>query len=64
MSASLHNEDQIVDYLTDPAEIFEKFEKKADLIIDAGYGRNEPSTIVDCTSTHPVIIRQGAGTLD
>jgi tRNA threonylcarbamoyl adenosine modification protein (Sua5/YciO/YrdC/YwlC family) len=64
MSASLHNEDQIVDYLTDPAEIFEKFENIADLIIDAGYGGNEPSTIVDCTSTHPVIIRQGAGTLD
>jgi len=64
MSASLHNEDQIVDYLTDPAEIFEKFENIADLIIDAGYGGNEPSTIVDCTSTHPVIVRQGAGTLD
>lgn len=64
MSASLHDEDEIVDYLTDPAEIFEKFENIADLIIDGGYGGNEPSTIVDCTGSEPLILRQGAGVLE
>jgi tRNA threonylcarbamoyl adenosine modification protein (Sua5/YciO/YrdC/YwlC family) len=64
MSASLHNEDELVDYLTDPAEIFENFETIVDLIIDGGYGGNKPSTIVDCTDGEPVILRQGAGILD
>ncbi|MEO5571874.1 MAG: L-threonylcarbamoyladenylate synthase [Bacteroidia bacterium] len=64
MSTSLHNEDEIMDYLTDPAEIFEKFENIVDLIIDGGYGGIEPSTIVDCTGMVSVIVRQGAGVLD
>src|SRR6185436_19661505 len=50
MSTSLHDEDEIVEYLTDPSEIFEKFETMVDLIIDGGYGGNQPSTVVDCTS--------------
>jgi tRNA threonylcarbamoyl adenosine modification protein (Sua5/YciO/YrdC/YwlC family) len=64
MSSSLHNEDEIVDYLTDPAEIFEKFEGLVDLIIDSGYGGNEPSTIVDYTGPEPILIRQGQGILN
>jgi tRNA threonylcarbamoyl adenosine modification protein (Sua5/YciO/YrdC/YwlC family) len=64
MSTSLHNDDEIVEYLTDPAEIFEKFENVANLIIDGGYGGNEPSTIVDYTGIEPTIVRQGAGIVD
>jgi tRNA threonylcarbamoyl adenosine modification protein (Sua5/YciO/YrdC/YwlC family) len=64
MSTSLHDEDEITEYLTDPSEIFEKFENIVELIIDGGYGGNEPSTIVDCTGTESVILRQGAGVLD
>lgn len=65
MVTSLHNsDDPIADYLTDPAEIFERFEKTTDLIVDSGNGGNIPSTVVDCTSTEPVIVRAGAGELD
>jgi len=64
MSTSLHDEDEIVEYLTDPSEIFEKFETMVDLIIDGGYGGNQPSTVVDCTSGEPFILRQGVGILD
>lgn len=64
MSTSLHNEDEITKYLTDPTEIYEKFEGIVDVIIDSGFGGNEPSTIVDCTGILPVILRQGMGVLE
>lgn len=64
VSASIHSEDEILDYLTDPEEIHEKFELLADLVIDGGAGNNEPSTVVDCTSDEPEIIRQGMGILE
>jgi tRNA threonylcarbamoyl adenosine modification protein (Sua5/YciO/YrdC/YwlC family) len=63
MSASLYDNDATTDYLTDPAEIFEKFETVVNLIIDGGYGGNEGSTIVDCTGVQPIVLRQGAGML-
>lgn len=63
MAASLHNDDELIDYITDPSEIFEKYESAIELIIDSGAGGNLPSTVVDCTGNDPVIIRQGAGTL-
>lgn len=62
MAASLHNDDELIDYITDPSEIFEKYESAIELIIDSGVGGNLPSTVVDCTGNDPVIIRQGAGT--
>jgi tRNA A37 threonylcarbamoyladenosine synthetase subunit TsaC/SUA5/YrdC len=49
--------------MTDPEEIHEKFENRVDLVIDGGPGGNEPSTIIDCTDTEPVIIREGKGKL-
>ena len=61
-TTSLNNhEDEIVDYFADPKAIFEKYEDVVDLIIDGGYGKLEPSTIVDCTNGEPEIIRQGLG---
>ena len=63
-TTSLNNqEDFITEYFADPKIIFEKFEKSVDLIIDGGYGKLEPSTIVDCTKEEPEIIRQGLGVL-
>lgn len=64
MSTSLHNDDAITEYPTDPAEIFELFEKEVDLIVDAGYGGIIASTIIDCTSAEPLVKRVGAGSLD
>jgi tRNA threonylcarbamoyl adenosine modification protein (Sua5/YciO/YrdC/YwlC family) len=61
LCASIHSEDEIVEYITDPDEIDAIFEKQADLIIDGGMGDNIPSTVVDLTGTEPVLIRQGKG---
>jgi len=61
MSTSIHDEDEIIEYSTDPELIHEKFENIVDLVVDGGYGDNVPSTIVDCTDDSPVILRQGKG---
>lgn len=58
---SVHDEDDIIEYTTDPYEIFERFEKKVDAVIDGGISSLEPTTIVDCTSGEIQIIREGAG---
>lgn len=61
---SLHNdEDVIQDYFVDPYAIYERYEEKVDQIIDGGYGNLEASTIVNCASDTPEIIRQGIGIL-
>jgi tRNA A37 threonylcarbamoyladenosine synthetase subunit TsaC/SUA5/YrdC len=61
MSTSIHDEDEIIEYTTDPELIHEKFRDQVDLVIDGGYGGNIPSTIVDCTEDIPVVVRQGKG---
>jgi tRNA threonylcarbamoyl adenosine modification protein (Sua5/YciO/YrdC/YwlC family) len=61
MSTSIHDDDEIVEYSTDPELIHERFKDFADLVIDGGYGDNVPSTIVDCTEDFPVVVRQGKG---
>lgn len=62
-STSIHSEDQIIEYTTDPEIIADRFGTQVDLIIDSGYGNNIPSTIVDLTEDEPSLIRQGAGNL-
>jgi tRNA threonylcarbamoyl adenosine modification protein (Sua5/YciO/YrdC/YwlC family) len=64
MSTSIHDDDEILEYSTDPELIHEKFMDIADIVIDGGYGNNVPSTIVDCTDDVPVIIRQGIGVFE
>jgi len=63
MTTSIHHEDQIVDYLTDPADIYEKFKNLVDIVIDSGPCGNVPSTVIDCTGEEPVVVRQGKGHL-
>ena len=63
LTTSVHDEDAIIEYTTDPELIHENFGEIVDLVIDGGYGQNVPSTIVDCTDDEPVIIRQGIGVL-
>ena len=63
MTTSLHHEDEILEYMTDPELIHEKYEHLVDYVIDGGYGNNEASTIVDCTGEEFEIIRQGIGEL-
>jgi tRNA threonylcarbamoyl adenosine modification protein (Sua5/YciO/YrdC/YwlC family) len=64
LSTSIHDDDEVIEYSTDPDLIHEKYEDKVDLIVDGGYGDNEPSTVVDCTSGDFEIIRQGKGDLE
>ncbi len=62
-STSIKDEDEIIEYTTDPELIAEKYDGLVDLVIDSGYGDNTASTIVDMTSGEPEIIREGKGTL-
>jgi tRNA threonylcarbamoyl adenosine modification protein (Sua5/YciO/YrdC/YwlC family) len=64
-TTSLHDdEDTFLDYFNDPYEIYQRFDDDVDLVVDGGYGKLHASTIIDCTSGAPVIIRQGIGKLD
>lgn len=63
LSTSLHDDDEIIEYSTDPELIHEKYAELVDMVIDAGYGGHTASTIVDCTGDAPEIIRQGRGNL-
>lgn len=64
LTTSVHDDDEIIEYTTDPELIYEKYRDMVDIVIDGGYGNNEASTVVDCTDSEPVIIRQGIGILD
>jgi tRNA threonylcarbamoyl adenosine modification protein (Sua5/YciO/YrdC/YwlC family) len=63
ISTSIHDDDEILEYSTDPELIYEKYQDTVDIVIDGGYGDNEPSTVVDCTNGDLQIIRQGKGDL-
>jgi tRNA threonylcarbamoyl adenosine modification protein (Sua5/YciO/YrdC/YwlC family) len=64
MSTSVHDDDEIVEYTTDPELIHEKYDYEVDLVIDGGYGDNHATTIIDCTGEEPEIIRQGKGLIE
>ncbi len=63
LTTSIHDEDEVIDYTTDPELIFEKFKSQVDVVINGGYGNNTPSTVVDLTGDQPLILRQGMGDL-
>jgi tRNA threonylcarbamoyl adenosine modification protein (Sua5/YciO/YrdC/YwlC family) len=64
LSTSIKDDDEILEYTTDPELIYEKFRDLVDLVIDGGFGGNEPSTVVDCTALPYQIIRQGKGVIE
>jgi len=63
LTTSLKDDDEIIEYTTDPELINEKYKETVDLIIDGGYGGNIPSTVIDCTGDDIEIIRKGKGEL-
>lgn len=63
LTMSVHDEDDVVEYSTDPELIYEKYANRVDVVIDGGYGGLEPSTVVDCTTDDFDILRQGKGEL-
>jgi len=64
IATSVHDDDVVLEYTTDPELIFEKYKNQVDLVIDGGYGKNNPSTVVDCTNEEIVILREGIGDVD
>jgi tRNA threonylcarbamoyl adenosine modification protein (Sua5/YciO/YrdC/YwlC family) len=64
VTTSVHDQDEILEYTTDPELIHEKYRDFAEIVVDGGYGKNEASTIVDCTGDEFVIVRQGLGELE
>ena len=64
VSTSIRDDDDVLEYTTDPELIFEKWENLVDVVIDGGYGGNIGSTIIDVSTGHPEIIREGKGSLD
>jgi tRNA threonylcarbamoyl adenosine modification protein (Sua5/YciO/YrdC/YwlC family) len=64
MTTSIHDEDELIEYTTDPDLIWENFKDKVDAVIHGGFGNNEPSTVIDCTNHEPVVVRQGIGPVD
>ncbi len=64
ISSSIKDDDIIREYTTDPKEIYEDFKHRVDMVIDGGFGRNIPSTIVDFTTGTPELVRQGMGNFE
>ena len=62
-STSIKDDDEVIEYSTDPELIAEKYDHLVDIVIDSGYGDNVASTIVDLTSGETEILREGKGIL-
>lgn len=64
VSTSIHDEDELLEYTTDPELIFEKWKKLVDIVINGGYGDNMASTVIDLSQGEPKVLREGKGSLD
>ena len=64
ISTSIRDEDDVIEYTTDPELIFEKWQNLVDVVVDGGYGDNVASTVIDFSSGEPEVIREGKGSLD
>jgi tRNA threonylcarbamoyl adenosine modification protein (Sua5/YciO/YrdC/YwlC family) len=64
VSTSIRDEDEVIEYTTDPELIFEKWQNLVDMVIDGGYGDNIGSTIIDLSGDEPIIVREGKGDID
>jgi tRNA threonylcarbamoyl adenosine modification protein (Sua5/YciO/YrdC/YwlC family) len=63
VSSSIHDDDEVIEYTTDPDLIYERYEDQIDLLVDGGFGDNEASTVLDCTGDEIEILREGKGDL-
>lgn len=61
VSTSIYDEDEVIEYTTDPELIREKWDKLVDVVIDGGYGDNVPTTVIDLSEAVPEVIREGKG---
>ena len=63
VSTSIYDEDDLIEYTTDPELIFEKWANRVDVVIDGGFGGNKPSTVVDLSEGEIVVLREGKGSI-
>lgn len=64
LTTSMHDEDEVLDYITDPELIHEQYMSVVDAVIHGGFGGNKPSTVIDCTGPVPQLVRQGIGQVE
>ncbi len=64
VSTSIYDEDDLLEYTTDPELIYEKWGNKVDIVIDGGYGSNIPSTVIDLSEGEITVLREGLGSVD
>ncbi|MEQ8578124.1 MAG: L-threonylcarbamoyladenylate synthase [Balneola sp.] len=61
VSTSIKDDDELLEYTTDPSLMFDEWKHQVDVVIDGGFGGNEASTVIDLTGNEPVLIREGKG---
>ncbi|WP_010229807.1 L-threonylcarbamoyladenylate synthase [Gillisia marina] len=64
VSTSIKDDDEVIEYTTDPELILEKWDNLVDLVIDGGYGDNVASTVIDLTGMEPEVVREGKGSIE
>ncbi|WP_158859733.1 L-threonylcarbamoyladenylate synthase [Lunatibacter salilacus] len=64
LTTSIRDEDDVIEYSTDPELIYEKYKDIVDAVVDGGYGNNVASTVIDCTGEEIEIVRQGKGEIN
>ncbi len=63
IGTSVHDDDEILEYSTNPSDIYEKWQHEIELLLDGGYGNNQATTVVNCLDDDIEIIREGLGEL-
>lgn len=61
VTTSIKSDDLILEYTTDPEQIYEDYKHLVDIVIDGGIGGNIPSTVLDATESEILLIRKGLG---
>lgn len=64
ISTSVYDDDEIIEYTTDPELIHENYQHHVDIVIDGGNGGNQASTVIDCTGDELVVVREGKGRME
>jgi len=62
--SSVHHDDEAIEYMTDPSLVHEKYSGQVDAVVGGGLGHLEASTVIDCTSGEPEVVREGRGALE
>ena len=58
------HDDEAIEYMTDPGLVHEKYSGQVDAVVGGGLGHLEASTVIDCTSGEPEVVREGRGALE